>query len=158
MFSMALLLAIVLVTPVHLIGDAPMQAPEPLTWAWLLLIPALFLQTMFNAGLGFIIARIGAAVTDIQQLLPFILRTWLYASGVIFPIEYRLSEANVPGWVIDLLMANPAAVYIEIIRDALMESHTAPAFAWPLAVAWAVVIFIAGFAYFWAAEEKYGRG
>jgi len=158
MFSMGLLLLIVLVTPVHLIGDEPMQAPEPLTAAWLLLIPALFLQTMFNAGLGFIIARIGAAVTDIQQLLPFVLRTWLYASGVIFPIEFRLKEANVPQWVIDLLMANPAAVYIEIIRDALMESHTAPSFAWPLAVAWAVVMFVVGFTFFWAAEEKYGRG
>jgi teichoic acid transport system permease protein len=160
MFSMAVLVTIVLVTPVHLVGDKSMTAPEPITWLWLLLVPALFLQTVFNIGLAFIMARVGAAVTDIQQLLPFALRVWLYSSGVIFPIGVRLQDTSVPSWVIDLLMANPAAVYIELIRSLLMQTHDAwfGQFTWVLAVAWALVVFCAGFVYFWAAEEKYGRG
>lgn len=160
MFSMAVLITIVLITPVHLIGEKPMSAPEPITWAWLLLVPALFLQTLFNVGLSFVMARVGAAITDIQQLLPFALRVWLYSSGVIFPLAQRLKEADFPTWAIDLLMANPAAVYIELIRDALMKTHEAwfGPYTWLLAAAWAVVMFCAGFVYFWAAEEKYGRG
>lgn len=157
MFSTVVLLAIVLVTPIHLIGDKPMGPPEPITAAWLLLIPAFLLLTLFNIGLSFIFARLGSRTLDLQQLLPFALRVWLYASGVIFPIEYRM-KGRVPDWAIDLMMANPAAVYIEIVRDALMVSHQAPALAWPLAVAWALVVFVAGFIYFWASEEKYGRG
>lgn len=155
--SMLVLFGIVLIVPVNLIGDKPMSSPEPLTWAWLLVIPALLLQTIFNIGVSFIFARVGSRTIDIQQLLPFALRVWLYASGVIFSIPDRMT-GRVPDFVVDLMMANPAAVYIEIVRDALMESHQAPWFAWPLAVAWAVVIFVIGFAYFWAAEEKYGRG
>ncbi|HEY8454038.1 MAG TPA: ABC transporter permease [Actinopolymorphaceae bacterium] len=160
MFSMAVLITFVLVTPVNLIGGGPLRAPEPITWLWLLIVPALFLQTMFNVGLAFIMARIGAAVTDIQQLLPFALRVWLYSSGVIFPLGERLADSNVPDWAVDVLMANPAAVYIELIRGLLMQSYDAwfGSFTWVLAVGWAVVLFSLGFVYFWAAEEKYGRG
>lgn len=160
MFSMAVLVTIVLVTPIHLIGDQPMESPEPVTWLWLLVIPALFLQTVFNIGMSFVMARIGAALTDIQQLLPFALRVWMYSSGVIFPLPERLSGKGFPDWSIDVLMSNPAAVYIELIRDMLMESHHAHfgGYTWILAGVWALVMFCAGFIYFWAAEEKYGRG
>lgn len=155
--SMVVLFGIVLVVPVNLIGDKPMESPEPLTWAWLLVIPVLLLQTLFNLGMSFIFARVGSRTIDIQQLLPFALRVWMYSSGVIFSIPDRMG-GRVPDFVVDIMMANPAAVYIELMRDALMESHRAPSFAWPLAVAWAVAIFCIGFTYFWVAEEKYGRG
>ena len=59
---------------------------EPVTWYWLLVIPALLLQTMFNVGVGLMIARLGAEVNDFSQLLPFLLRTWMYLSGVIFSL------------------------------------------------------------------------
>ncbi len=140
--SMVVLFAIVLLTG------------EPLTWYWLLVIPVLLLQTVFNTGLSLALARIGAKVPDISQLLPFVTRTWLYLSGVLYSIPDRLS----PGPLRDLMMANPAAVYIELVRDALMDSHDAPPYAWLLAVAWAVVLFCLGFWFFWGAEEKYGRG
>ncbi len=127
---------------------------EPLTWYWLLIIPALILQTIFNIGLSLILARIGAKIPDISQLLPFITRTWLYLSGILYSIPNRVG----PGLLRDLMMANPAAVYIELARDALMDSHQATTLTWYLALAWALVIFIGGFWYFWAAEERYGRG
>ncbi len=127
---------------------------EPITWHWLLVIPVLVLQTVFNTGLSLAIARVGAKVPDISQLLPFVTRTWLYLSGVLYSIPDRLS----PGPLRDVMMANPAAVYIELVRDGLMDSHDAPPYAWLLAVAWAVVLFCLGFWFFWGAEEKYGRG
>ena len=140
--SMVVLCAIVLLTG------------EPLTWHWLLVIPVLVLQTIFNTGLALAIARVGAKVPDVSQLLPFITRTWLYVSGVLYSIPHLVG----PGPLRDLMMANPAAVFIELVRDGLMDSHTAPPYAWYLALGWAVVAFCFGFWYFWAAEEKYGRG
>ncbi len=71
---------------------------EPLTWYWLLALPALALQAVFNIGMGLSLARLGAGADDFSQLLPFLVRTWLYASGVMFSIQtqhpdHRLAEA-----------------------------------------------------------------
>ena len=64
------------------------------TWRWLLVVPALLLQTMFNIGMTLIFARIGTFVSDISQLLPFITRTWLYASGIFFSLPAKLAQAT----------------------------------------------------------------
>jgi teichoic acid transport system permease protein len=58
-------------------------------------------------------------------------------------------------------MANPLVVMVEIARQALLP--TAPAIMpterlWVLAVAWAVIVGIGGFIYFWKGEQEYGRG
>jgi teichoic acid transport system permease protein len=59
-------------------------------------------------------------------LLPFIIRTWMYSSGVIFSIQTTL--ALTPGKILFkhpglayLLQVNPAAVYITLIRNALLQ-------------------------------------
>jgi len=129
---------------------------EPVTWAWLLLIPAVLLQSMFNLGLAMVVARLTARVRDVAQLLPFLLRTWMYLSGVMYPIA-AFVEGRGP--VVEFLaLANPLAVYIEVTRDALLVSYEVPQVVWALAVGWAVVTLVLGFVYFWKAEERYGRG
>ncbi|MFL6056773.1 MAG: ABC transporter permease [Actinoallomurus sp.] len=91
------------------------------TWEWALIIPILLLQLMFNIGVSLVVARIGAFVPDLSQLLPFILRTWLYFSGIMFS-TYALA-AQVPGWVLKVMAANPGSVYVELARRALMGSY-----------------------------------
>ncbi|MYQ36180.1 ABC transporter permease, partial [Streptomyces sp. SID4956] len=49
--------------------------------SWLLIVPALALQFVFNTGLALIFARMGSKTPDLAQLMPFVLRTWMYASG-----------------------------------------------------------------------------
>jgi teichoic acid transport system permease protein len=101
---------------------------EPLTWYWLLILPALALQTLFNVGCAFILARWGSGFDDVSQLLPFIVRTWMYASGVIFSIQTTLRLVpgkflfNHPGLAY-LLQINPAAVFITLIRNALLTQQ-----------------------------------
>ncbi|GAB3833090.1 ABC transporter permease [Kribbella italica] len=128
--------------------------------SWFLVVPALLLQTMFNIGVTLIFARLGTFLTDISQLLPFITRTWLYASGIFFSIPDKLRDADAPGWVIHLLALNPISAYIDIMRSALLESHEKHSLpnAWPIAIGWAVIAFVGGFIYFWRAEDRYGRG
>ncbi|WP_020552283.1 ABC transporter permease [Embleya scabrispora] len=145
LFSMVVLCAIVLGTG------------EPLTLKWLLILPALMLQFVFNVGLSLVLARIGAVMVDIKQLLPFILRTWLYISGVFYSLDNYTKTA--PSWVARVLEANPGAVYIELVRDALIDSHTkVPPHTWAYAIGWAFVMGFGGYVYFWKAEERYGRG
>jgi teichoic acid transport system permease protein len=97
-------------------------AGEPVTWYWLLLIPALALQAIFNVGGGMMIARTGAGVDDLSQLLPFLLRTWMYVSGVLFSLD-TLSRLKGHHTLQAILQANPAAVYIDLVRNALLKSQ-----------------------------------
>jgi len=94
---------------------------EPLTWFWLLAIPALVLQTIFNVGVGLLVARLGSQVNDFSQLLPFLLRTWLYVSGVLFSIATL--DLRTHRWIIAVLELNPAALYITLTRNALLQSQ-----------------------------------
>jgi teichoic acid transport system permease protein len=111
LLSMAVLVVILLSPLCH----------EPLTWYWLLAIPALLLQTAFNVGVGLFVARIGSQVNDFSQLLPFLLRTWLYVSGVLYSIATL--QIRTHRWIVALLEINPAALYITLMRNALMLSQ-----------------------------------
>jgi teichoic acid transport system permease protein len=161
---------------------------EPITWYWLLVIPALLLQTIFNVGAGLATARLGSNVNDFSQLLPFLMRTWLYVSGVLF----QISTLDIGRKWVALLQINPAAIYITLIREALLTTQrqsqpgampynalkcaqwhhtknpldwsaycapvTNPAHYWYYAIAWALLALVVGFFFFWRAEAKYGRG
>ncbi|MFJ6014743.1 ABC transporter permease [Streptomyces sp. NPDC092952] len=127
--------------------------------SWLLIIPALAMQFVFNTGLALIMARLGSKTPDLAQLMPFVMRTWMYASGVMFSIPVMLKDK--PAWIADLLQYNPAAIYMDLIRFALIDgygSSNLPAHVWIVALAWAVLVGLVGFVYFWKAEERYGRG
>ena len=104
---------------------------EPITWYWLLAIPVLLLQTIFNIGVGMFVARLGSQVNDFSQLLPFLLRTWMYMSGVLFSIltvaQSTFGKAHHE--IVALLQINPAAVYITLMRNAMLltQRQSAPA-------------------------------
>lgn len=132
---------------------------EPLTPRWLLIAPVLLAQSLFNMGVALAMARVGAKYTDAAQLVPFITRTWLYFSGVFYNLTTLTKHA--PSWAGTLLEANPAHVYIALMRYSLMDSVSSaslPAHIWVLAIAWGLAIGIGGYIYFWKAEEEYGRG
>jgi teichoic acid transport system permease protein len=103
---------------------------EPITWYWLLAIPVLLLQTIFNIGVGMFVARLGSQVNDFSQLLPFLLRTWMYMSGVLFSIltvaQSGFGKAHHE--IVALLQINPAAVYITLMRNAMLltQRQSAP--------------------------------
>ncbi|MDB1089784.1 ABC transporter permease [Streptomyces sp. ACA25] len=132
------------------------------TWSWFLVIPALLLQLLFNTGLAMIFARLGSKTPDLAQLMPFVLRTWMYGSGVMFPLDYMVRErAGGPQWLADVLMANPASVYMELVRFALIDGPRYESLSghfWLLGIGWALLFAVGGFVYFWKAEERYGRG
>ncbi|MFJ6217128.1 ABC transporter permease [Streptomyces sp. NPDC092296] len=146
LFSMIVLLVIVA------FANPPMVS-------WALVILVLMLQFVFNTGLALGLARVGAKITDTAQLMPFITRTWMYASGVMYPMAAFAKKA--PGWAQLVLDANPAAVYIDLMRFLLLDSvksDVLPPHVWAWAVGWAVLAGVGGFLYFWKAEEEYGRG
>ncbi len=88
---------------------------------WLLLIPVILLQTLFNTGAALVFARLGGAVADVSELIPFFMRISRYFCGVmylVFTVTYRY-----PHWVQWVLSLNPFAVYISLFRVAFMTSY-----------------------------------
>lgn len=132
---------------------------EPITWRWLLVLPALVLQSLFNAGLALALARLGAKLTDLKQVLPFVLRTWMYGSAVLYPVT--LFKEHLHPAAANVLEFNPLLVYIELVRHAMMTDVVLSSrigVIWLTAVVWAALVAVGGFIYFWRGEQEYGRG
>ena len=88
-----------------------------------------------------VVARLAARTPDIAQLTPFVLRTWMYASGVMCSIDEMLKGDAVPHFVKVALECNPAAVFIDLMRFALIDSFSGaqlPPHVWAVATGWAL--------------------
>ena len=136
-----------------------MLTREPVTLKWLWLLPTLALQTMFNLGIALVVARLGAKVSDLKHLVPYVTRIWMYCSGILYNVTVFIQ--HLPAWASDLVHANPLLVYIELARYSMMENPPlASTFTnlWIMAGAWAVAMCGFGFIYFWQGESEYGRG
>jgi teichoic acid transport system permease protein len=110
-----MLVGMVVLLPVMIVSG------EPLTWYWFLLIPAVLLQTAFNIGAALIVARLGGSLADVSELIPFVLRITRYFCGVMYMVTTL--PAKVPDWGIKLLSLNPPAVFISLVRVALMTTY-----------------------------------
>ncbi|MBE7188093.1 ABC transporter permease [Jatrophihabitans endophyticus] len=128
---------------------------EPITWHWLLLIPALALQIMFCQGLAFVMARVGSQVPDTVQVLPFATRIWTYTSGVMWSVQ-RFTQGR-PGWVFHVISLNPGYVFVTLARSALLAGNSASLTTWLVGAAWAVGLLSTSYLYFWRGEEDYGN-
>ena len=136
-------------------GFMPGTGDVPVTWRWLLLVPAVGLLWIFSTGTGFVVAAWTAIAPDVENILPFVLRLLMYGSGVIFSLEAFVSQHS---WGV-LLEYQPVAVYLYLARSAVLQE---PAFPpdptmWLLGAGWALLSFVVGFLIFWRGEERYGR-
>lgn len=139
-------------TFVVLFGVALATGEMP-SWRWLVLAPVIALQFVFNLGAAMISARLTTHFVDITQILPFIFRLLLYASGVIFSVdEYAEGNAVVEA----LFILNPLYCFITLGRWAVMGSAADP---WLIvsAIVWSISLAVIGFFWFRAAEEAYAR-
>jgi teichoic acid transport system permease protein len=114
-----MLVGMVVLIPIMLISH------EYPSWYWLLLIPTLLLQTMFNVGAALIVARLGGSIADVSELIPFFLRITRYFCGVMYMVTTL--PAAVPTWALKVLSLNPPAVFISLVRVALMQTYRANA-------------------------------
>ena len=144
------------VVSLGVLGVIVLLTGEPLTWRWLGVVPILLLQTVFNVGLCLLVARWTAASRDVAQLIPFLLHTWRYLSGVMFSIP--VFTAHLSPWVERAFYLNPMTEYLEMMRDCLLADYRAPAELWGFGLAWAVLSLVVGFVVFYRAEESYSRG
>jgi teichoic acid transport system permease protein len=132
---------------------------EPITWSWLLAPVVVLLIVPFAWGSALLLARALSHTPDIGGVLPLVLRLWGLASGVMFPVTERAAQLDLPTWIEGILLYNPGAVYLAVMRDALLPSYDSPGGAgnWLAAALWSVTALVAGIVVFWRGEGSYGR-
>ncbi|ACZ20835.1 ABC-type polysaccharide/polyol phosphate export systems, permease component [Sanguibacter keddieii DSM 10542] len=141
--ALAVMFVIVLAIPPH----------ASVTWRWLLVVPVLILQVAFSTGVALMLARLVARVNDISNLMQFVMRAWMYFSGIFYSFD-RFDAYPTAKAVLEL---NPLHAFLTIYRDAVLYEQVAPAKDWYVAVAWSLAALVVGWVVFWRGEKEYGR-
>ena len=139
--SVAVILVLVLVTG------------EPITVHWLLFPVAMLLVLAINAGISLIVARLVHSSRDLRNLITLVVRLLRYVSGVFFSITTFAGH----GLVGTIMLYQPFAVVLDIVRQSLLSDTPFNATTWYVALGWAIVLPLVGFIFFWRAEATYGR-
>ena len=118
---------------------------------WLVLPAVLAAQFLFNFGAALLVARIGASVPAMHQLLPHLFRLLFYASGVIFSVEAFVSS---PAWRRAFAL-NPLYDVITCARWCLVGE---PADVWVTVglLGWCIAMPVLGFVVFHRSEHRLG--
>ncbi|WP_314324434.1 ABC transporter permease [Paenarthrobacter ilicis] len=140
---LAMLLIITLVPPV-----------EKITWLWLLIIPAIVLQSVFNLGVSLILARVISRVHDATHLIPFFMRAWMYGSAIFYSYERFVTHPD----VLAIMKLNPLFNVIDIVRSCVLYAQAPTWQSWATLAVWALGTLLVGMIFFWHGEESYGRG
>jgi len=123
-------------------------------WKWLLMIPLVVLYTLSNTGVAMFTARLTVHFRDLTQILPFVSRLMFYTSGALFDVTRIF--ATYP-WLVQHYDWHPVYQTLVIARSLLMSDAAYNPLFWVYLSAWAVFALVVGFAFFWVAEERYGR-
>jgi teichoic acid transport system permease protein len=134
----------VLVLTLIVTGEVP-------SFRWLALLPIFAAQALFNMGAGFIAARLGARLLDLQQILPHLFRLLFYISGVLFSVDRMISNEA----IVRLIAINPMYSIITAARWAVLGTPCSPEVGFSLA-GWALLLPVVGVLYFRANEHRYG--
>ena len=135
----------------------PGMTPVPISWRWLLAIPAFLLLTAFITGMAMLFARLCARAPDLRSVLPFFFSLLMLGSGAMFPMSQFANAFSGP--ILTMLNWQPMGVYLYLMRSALLREDVAT-LSWQMWIAglmWAVVSLVLGFIFFWRAEASYGR-
>lgn len=136
-------LAVMLVTIV-VSGQAP-------SLRWLLFPVVLVAQALFNFGAGLVVARIGANLRDLQQIMPHVFRIIFYLSGILFSVEQMIDNDR----IVSLSAINPIYSIVTAARWCLLGTDAAVE-VWASVALWALITPVGGLLYFRAREYRYG--
>lgn len=120
------------------------------------LVPTIVVHTIFNFGLSTLVARVAVPFRDLNNLVPYFTRLWLYFSPIIYTPTLLKGE-NVPEIVRTLVGLNPLVPILRLYRYSLVGMETDVSRAGLQAAAWAFAIAIVGAFTFIRQEGKMAR-
>jgi ABC-type polysaccharide/polyol phosphate export permease len=118
------------------------------------LVPAMLIHLLFNFGLSTVVARIAVPFRDLNNLVPYFSRLWLYTSPVIYEASFLEGKGEV---LETLFKLNPLFSILDLYRHALTGVDIDLAASLLTALAWAVALSVLGVAWFVKYEGKMAR-
>jgi teichoic acid transport system permease protein len=105
------------------------------------LLPIMAIHLVFNLGLSMLVARLAVPFRDLNNLVPYLTRMWLYLSPILYS-EATLEKA--PAWARQIAEINPLVPILRLYRHALTPLQTDLSVAFVAAAAWAVALLAIG--------------
>ena len=124
-----------------------MAAFSNIGWTLVFLPVAMALALGFGLGLGFIVSVLNARYRDIKYLVGILLNVAFFAVPIVYTPELLESE-KIPEIARLFVEWNPAALFIEISRDAVYFLQVPLWNRFLAALVWSVVTFSIGWVYF----------
>lgn len=122
----------------------------PFTWNLLWLLPLVLLALLTALAVGLWLSALNVQYRDVQQIVPFLLQAWMYASPVAYSID--LIPATGP-WRL-LYGLNPMTGVIQGFRWALLGSNP-PDLLMLISVIMVLALLVSGLFYFRRMERKF---
>ncbi len=124
------------------------------TWDVLWLVPIMVVHLVFNLGLSMLVARLAVPFRDLNNLVPYFTRMWLYLSPILYgPVTLE----KAPVWARTIADLNPLAPILRLYRHALTPLKTDLPEAFLLAGVWAIVLLAVGGTWFIRYEGRMAR-
>jgi len=125
----------------------------PLRPALLLLPVVLAVHLLLMVGLGFLLSAANLFYRDVQYVFDVVVLVWMFASPVFLDTRGKL----VVGGLDVLAELNPMHPILEGYRDVLLRGGLTDPGHFLLGLAWAVGVFLLGFAVFARAEPRFAE-
>lgn len=121
----------------------------PFSWRMLWLIPLVALAVFTAIAVGLWLSALNVRFRDVQQMIPFLIEAWMYAS----PVVYSARIIPTGKWQI-VYALNPMAGVIQGFRWALLDTAP-PDLSMLVSFSVVLVIFISGLVYFRKMERTF---
>ncbi len=120
------------------------------TSAWVLLVPFIFIELgIMGLGAGLIVSSLSIRYKDISVIVGFGMSLLMYATPVIYPL------ANLSDPLYTLMLFNPVAMPLEVIRYAFFRSGSINIWSMLYSVIFSLAIFFVGTLLFNKVEKTF---
>jgi ABC-type polysaccharide/polyol phosphate export permease len=102
------------------------------------LILPLFIMTIFNLGLGLVLAPLSAYFSDMNNIYNIFLRLLLYLSAIFYPVDI------LPDWLQKIVALNPVYQFIHIFRNPIYYGTPIPLDSLLYVSIWALGLIVLG--------------
>ncbi len=138
-----LVISLVPLVIVMLIGGAPFY------WSMLFLPISILLLTAFTLGFGLFISSLAVFFPDVAEMYQVLLTAWMYLTPIIYP-ETLISANWLPYYKL-----NPMYWMVKMFRLPIFEGRIPTLQEFLPALLWAIIMLVAGWAYFTSKSEEY---
>jgi len=89
-------------------------------WLPVTLVVTAFL-VMFGSGFALALGSLAVYFRDMAYLWTIVIQVWFFATPIVYPPSYLASNDSIPDWAVQILEANPMAIFVGAYRSLLYD-------------------------------------